>query len=118
MVFDSADIGLTPIATGPFYTYLLPPAQEFIEEAVDGFTTLTLADPQDKSAVEIVNDGGEFAALEVGDLIDPHRHQAPDLMPITHPIDNPVQQIRARRWCPTQDLSSGLPGHDMAQESR
>ena len=115
MMFDATDISLTHIATGPLDACFLPLAQEIIEEQINGLTAFTLADPQDTSAIQIVDDGGEFAALAIGDLIDTHRLQASDLMPIAHPIDDSVQQIGKGRLCHLQDLSSGLLGHDLAQ---
>ncbi len=78
VVRDRLDVGAAHVATGPDNARFLPPAQTLVEEAIDGVAALAWADPQDPRAVEVVDEGGELAALAVGDLVDPERGQAAD----------------------------------------
>ena len=115
VVRDRPDIGGAHVATGPGNARFLPRAQTVVEEAIDGVATLARADPQDTRAVQVVDEGGELAALAVGDLVDPEGDQAADGVPVTHPRNDPVQQVGQGRGRQQQDLGRGLLGHDLAQ---
>ena len=93
VVRDRPDVGGAHVATDPGDSRFLPPAQPVVEEAVDRVSALALADPQDPRPVQVVDEGGELAALAVGDLVDPERSQAPDGVPAAHPRDDPMQQV-------------------------
>jgi len=115
VMLDGLGIGRTHVATGPLDPFLLPLAQALVEESVNRLAALTPAYPQDTSTVQIIDDGGVFTALAEGDLINTESLHAPDLMAISHAVDNPVQEVGERRGSHLQDLGGGLLGHDLAQ---
>jgi len=63
VMLDCPSIGTAHIATGPPDACFLPLAQAFVEEAIDGLAALSRADPQDTSAIQVIDEGGELAAL-------------------------------------------------------
>ena len=115
VVGDRPDVGGTHVATGSGDPGFLPPAQPVVEEAVDGVAALAGADPEDPRAVQVVDEGGEFTALAVGDLIDPERGHTPDGVPVARPRDDPMQQVGQGRGREPQDLSRRRLGHDLTQ---
>ncbi len=115
VMFDGLGIGQAHVATGPLDPRLLPLTQALVEEPVNRLAALALADPQDARAVQIIDDGGEFTALAVGDLVGAQSDQAPDFMSVSHPRDDPMQQVGQCRCWHLQDFGSGLLGHDLAQ---
>ena len=78
---------------------------------------LPWADPHDPRPVQVVDEGGELAALAERDLVDPERGQAADGVPVAHPRDDPVQQVGEGRGRQSQDLGRGLLRHDLAQRA-
>ena len=115
VMLDRLGVGAAHIATGPQNARFLPLAQALIEEPVNALSALALADPQDPGAVQIIDQGGELAALAEGDLVDAQGGYTADFMAVSYPVDDPVQQVRECRGRHTQDLGGGLLGHDLAQ---
>ena len=68
-----------------------------------------------RAAVQVVDEGGEFPALAVGDLVDPEPGPGPGGVPAAHPRDDTMQQNGQGRGRQPQDLSCGLLGHDLTQ---
>ena len=115
VMLDRLGVGAAHIATGPQNARFLPLAQALIEEPVNALSALALSDPQDPGAVQIIDQGGELAALAEGDLVDAQGGYTADFMAVSYPVDDPVQQVRECRGRHTQDLGGGLLGHDLAQ---
>ena len=96
VMLDRLGIGAAHVATGPLNALLLPLAQALVEEQVNRLAALSPADPQDMSTVQIIDDGGVFTALAERDLINTEGFHAPDLMAISHAVDNPMQEVGER----------------------
>ena len=65
----------------------------------------------------VVDEGGEFTTLAVGDLVDTESGHTADFVPLAHSRDDPVQQVGQGRGRQPQDLGRGLLGHDLAQSA-
>ena len=89
VMFNGPGIGATHVTTGPQDACFLPLAQVFVEEAVNGLTAFSQAHPQDTRAIQIIDECGEFAALQEGNLVDAESDQATDFMAVAHPRDDP-----------------------------
>ena len=118
MMLDGLGVGAAHVATGPADLAPLVLAQGFGEEPVDCFAPLSGADPDHASALEIVDNRGEFAPLAVGDLVGPKAPQAPDGMPVPRTGNDPMQQVRDRRAGHVQDLGGGLLRHAATEHAQ
>ena len=94
MVSDRFGIGAAHIATGPSDPLDLGRAQLLVKEPVDGGAAFSLANPDNARSVQIVDNGGEFAAFQIRDLIDAQCDQSPN--PVTGPCasDDAMKDVR------------------------
>src|SRR5438132_1834565 len=92
VVLDRFGIGAAHIATGPADALDLGRTQLLFEEPVNGGAAFALANPEDTGAVQVVHNGGESAALQIGNLIDAHCDKPPN--PVTGPCpgDDPMKR--------------------------
>jgi len=112
--FNGSNVGLTHIAAGPLDFRFLVVTERFIEELVDGFATLSLADPYDAGAIQVIDDGGILVAPAVGDLIDAHGFKVPNAVSFPQPSNAAVQLIREGGGSHLQKPGSNLLGHELA----
>lgn len=99
MIPDGANVGLAHVTTGPHDSLFLKETERIVEEPVNCLPALSLAHPYHTRAFEIVNQGGVFVALRVGDLVDADLFQSPDTVTFAQAGNRAVQQVReSGRW--------------------
>lgn len=82
MLLEGPDVGFTHVTSGPANLVSLVGGEVFLEEEVDGFSTLAFADPDDARSVQVIDDGSVLVAFAIGDLVDPDGPQSSDPMAI------------------------------------
>ena len=112
VLLDGADESLTHVAAGPFDTILLVGA-EMVKEPVDGLAGLATAHPDHAGSVQVVDHGGVFVALGIGNLVDTYGFEAPDLVWLSNPVDDSVKDIGQGRGGDAQHLPGCLLRHDL-----
>ena len=117
MMLDRLGVGTAHVAAGPADLSALVLAQGLGKEPIDGFAAFSGRDPHHSGALEVVDQGGEFASLAVGDLVGSEAPEAPDAVPIAPGADDAVQQPRERRAGHVQDLGSRLLRHGAAEHA-
>src|SRR3990172_4682863 len=117
VMLDRLGIGAAHIATGPLDPLPLGIAEVLVKEQVDSGAAFALTNPDDLRPVQIIDDGGELAALQVGNLIDAQRDQPPDLVTEPGPGDDAMKNVGHSRRRHLQDRGRSLLGHDLAQRA-
>ena len=117
VVFDGLDIGAAHIATGPTDAAALVFGEVLGEERVDGLAAFTGANPEDPGAVQIINDGGELAALGIGDFIDSDSDQTTDFVTGAGAGDDAVKQVGEGGLGHVEQEGGGLLSHHLAESA-
>ena len=88
--------------------------EDLVEEHINGFSALSPADPYDARSVQIINDGGIFAALAVGDFINVNAFKIPNPVSLAQPVNGAVKLVGKGRFRNMQDPCSRLLSHQLA----
>jgi hypothetical protein len=87
---------LAHVAAGPADAIALSRAELALEEGIDGLAPLAAADPDDAGTIKVVDEGGVFVPLRIGDLVDADGLEPSDSMARPDPGDRAVQQVGER----------------------
>src|SRR5262249_40731994 len=112
VVLDGFGVGATHITTCPLNTLSLVLTQLGVEKQVDRFTALSLPNPDDAGAIEVVYDRRKLSSFAVRNLVHSERDQAADLVTRANPCDHPVQDIRQGRTWHFENVGRCLLSHD------
>ena len=88
--------------------------QLLFEEPVNGGAAFALANPEDTGAVQVVHNGGESAARQIGKLIDAHCDKSPNPGTGPCPGDDPVKEVRQCGGRHPQNRRRRFLRHDLA----
>jgi len=108
MILERLGVDTAHVAAGAADLSALVVAQGLGKEPVDGFAAFSGPHPHHPGALEVVDQGREFARLAVGDLVGSDAPEASDAASVAPGGDAAVQQPRERRAGHVQDLGSRL----------